>query len=441
MIKAYYEGYSYLNIIEAYRTIAIEATIGQHPGTDPLLNSLTNFKNLCEKNHTKITNLSNLDISNLDVEIEPTIFIISGYSEKIDKILMHVKKGANLVFINYKSTYISKSHIEENIKRTKEIISSSLKEDILDSRDFIYGDGRIFILEESEINDYDIEENFFVNSNSIEVENKKNIKIKQIEKIISRISLFHKSFISVNIISSVITQPLNESFFLEIEVKNISNKNIEDFSIELIYPDELYSLSNIFFDKKFIKSSSKFKIQQLVIPLVKGNINTLINIKNHNVVNKKISIPFEITVLDSYRDIIKENIIKNDNIENFLNEYEDLFKPPFNGKAFNDLLLADPETLVIKIRKISESIIMSLVNKYIQSSVKNLTFASAIFELHKAKIIDDKMNGFINTVRLLGNIAAHSNFDSNTTFNEKDAIAIANAFVSFVYDCVNKEIL
>ncbi len=51
------------------------------------------------------------------------------------------------------------------------------------------------------------------------------------------------------------------------------------------------------------------------------------------------------------------------------------------------------------------------------------------------------MNGFINTVRLLGNIAAHSNFDSNTTFNEKDAIAIANAFVSFVYDCINKEIL
>ena len=81
------------------------------------------------------------------------------------------------------------------------------------------------------------------------------------------------------------------------------------------------------------------------------------------------------------------------------------------------------------------------LNKYIQSSVKKLTFASAIFELHKAKIIDDKMNGFINTVRLLGNIAAHSNFDSNTTFNEKDAIAIANAFVSFVYDCINKEIL
>ena len=144
MIKAYYEGYSYLNIVEAYRVIAISATIGQHPGTDPLLNSLTNFKNLCEKNHIQITNLSNLDISNLDVEIEPTIFIISGYSEKIDKILMHVKNGANLVFINYKSIYISHSHIEENIKRTKEIISSSVKGDILDIRDFIYGDGKIF---------------------------------------------------------------------------------------------------------------------------------------------------------------------------------------------------------------------------------------------------------------------------------------------------------
>ena len=444
MIKGIYEGYNYLDILLAYKNIAWDGIFSSGSADDPCVNSLSNFKRICSDNNITIDYLTEwekigFDLAKPQQNELPIIFIISSYSKNIERILDWVKLGANLVFIKSSPTYIREDNFEKNQSKTIMKINKITNTNIINKMNILFGHGKIFYVNQNLINDLKIEPGPFGAPN-IDV---KNIKIEKIKHVVSEISLFDLKILDATINSQVITQPINEVLFIEIKVKNISKNRLNKVNIEIIYPDEIYSISNVVIEENFIESNSIFTIKQFCKPIKKGILNTKITlkIKIDNISSRNIYIPFNIKVIESYKNLLGESIPQNLNMSKLLDEYQNLFKPPFNSLIFKSLINIDPETLVIKIRKIAESLVKRIYAKKIKEGNPNLNFASTIFELHKQNIIDNKMNGFINTVRILGNYAAHSNSETGLVFNEKDAYAISNAFISFVADCVEKKIL
>lgn len=444
MIKGIYEGYDYLDIIDAYINIAWDGIFSCCSSEDPCINSLSNFRKICSENniqlkYLKIWEEEGFNLEKFNENDLPVIFIISAYSKYIDSILNCVKSGANLAYIDSMPAYFIENGFRKEKTATIEKISKALGIERLNYERYSFGKGSIFYLKQSSINDLDIESGPCGRVSERTTEQ----KIDRIKKIVSNISLFNLHLFSAKIHSSIITHPVNETLFYEIEVKNNSLTDLRDVIFEILYPRSIYPTSNVEIYQKIVPSNSIFKIRQFCIPIVEGVIDSNISviIKNQVVHNKRIEVPFKINVLQNYKDLVSKSIPKKFNILFYLDEFQEFFKPPFNSKKFNELLETDPETLIIKIRKIAESLVKRISQDKIKQNISNFTFSSLIFELHKNKIIDDKMSGFINTVRILGNMAAHSNSDGNTLFNEKDAFSVANAFISFVSDCVDKKLI
>ena len=444
MIKGIYDGYDYLNIIDAYINIAWEGINSGYSPDDPCVNSLSNFRKICSDNNIQLKHLrewceDGINIDDFNDNDLPAIFIVSAYSKNIDSILNCVRIGANLAYIDSSPIYITDNDFQKEKTETIRKISKALNTETLNKEKYIFGKGNIFILKQETINDLNIEPGPFGKVSNNIIENKKN----KIREIVSNISLFNLHIFSAKINSKVITQPVNETLFFEIEVKNNSLNDFKNVNIEVYYPDELYPISNVEILQKIIRSNSSFNIRQFCIPTSEGFFNSKISllIKNKEIYTNRIDILFSINVLENYKDLLAKSIPKDLNLLSYLDEFQELFKPPFNSKKFKDLLNTDPETLIIKIRKIAESFVKRITENKLEVNTSNLTFASSIFELHKHKIIDNKMNGFINTVRIIGNMAAHSNLEYNTIFNEKDAFSVANAFISFVSDCIDKKLI
>jgi hypothetical protein len=444
MIKGIYEGYDYLNIIDAYRNIAWESIGSGYSQDDPCVNSLSNFIRICNENNIQVKYLEEwknegFKINCFNYNKLPLIFIISAYSKNIESILECVENGANLLYIDSMPVYITNSNFDEEKTSTINAIFQALNIKTLNYCKHPYGKGNVFIIKQDKINDLEIESGPFgkVSKNITEQ------KIEAIREIVNSISLFNLPSISAKIDSQAITHPVNETFFFEIDIKNNSISNLTNLNFQIHYPDSIYPTSNIEIYQSIIPSNTSFKIRQFCIPIVEGKIKSHISISVRSKENfeRKIQIPFKLNVLENYKDLVTKSIPKQLNMLSYLDDFQDFFKPPFNSKKFKDLLETDPETLVIKIRKIAESLVKRISRNKIKNYSPNSSFSSSIFELHKYKIIDNKMNGFINTVRIFGNMAAHSNPDGNTNFNEKDAFSIANAFISFVSDCVDKNLI
>ena len=64
-----------------------------------------------------------------------------------------------------------------------------------------------------------------------------------------------------------------------------------------------------------------------------------------------------------------------------------------------------------------------------------------IKKLFSQKIINNKIRSYLETIRLFGNIAAHSDIEDPITFSIEDSIVISNALLMFIKECVNSELI
>jgi hypothetical protein len=114
-----------------------------------------------------------------------------------------------------------------------------------------------------------------------------------------------------------------------------------------------------------------------------------------------------------------------------LQQYDDIINPPIDILKYDDLLNLDPESVIIKCRKVTEKIITELYNKNIGEDYhKNLN--DKIAELSRKKIIPKKTVSYANTIRAFGNISAHIDVNHPVSFSKEDAKIISNALILLI---------
>lgn len=431
MIKSFYDGFDYLDWGTASWDLSRSIMYGFMP-YDPIYNVLENFRRICLKRHIDIKQIKKSDLEDIkDASNIPMIIVVSSFSDYMPQFLELVEKGSNLLYVDSKTYYGSVKKVDEAKRVTLEMLNQTIQSNILNETVIDYGKGKVFCIDHNDINGFNADET-------------KAEKLNMIVTVIEKIKRFNPVYMDINSKNNYLTHPVDQPLYIELELNNLSKMAFNHLDLEIEYPSDLEPLSSVLCETGFVNAYSSVSVPLFCKPVKMGKINDVIKvrIKNDSVCNKEFSIPFELTVLDDYRNLVtNKSAPKNVDVIQKLDFYENKLIPPINGTTFEELLSIDPEALVMKIRKNSEAVIKSIFSKKGLSIEPRATFESLINTLKREKFLDNKMLGFINTIRILGNTAVHYDMESPSTFTEEDAYVISSVFVLFIEECIKRDLI
>lgn len=108
-----------------------------------------------------------------------------------------------------------------------------------------------------------------------------------------------------------------------------------------------------------------------------------------------------------------------------------------DAEKLNQLIRINPNTAILKIRTIAEKCAKNICEKN-GHSCTGLSFHETCSQLNDYSILDDRYLGYLNMIRIFGNIAAH---DDTVSFTKKDALIIGNLLCEFLDGAFEKKYL
>jgi hypothetical protein len=440
MITGYYEGENFLEINNAFESAAWGGMFGQQLTFDPVSASLSNFKKKCNEvgidvDYSSKFLMNGLNLDSVDFSFFPIIFFISGKSQNIDKILSWVEKGANLVYINTNQIYSEKN------TETVSCISKIVKADFSPKNIFLsFGLGSIFYVDETQINDYEIAPGPFVGVNSDVAQNKK-IAIK---KLINTFKKFKIPILSIRVGSFPYSFPVNEPMFIDLVVENLANTDFSKLNLSINISKNLEPISATYLELSGIKANEISNIPLICKPLFEGDqqeITIKAEIINSESVRKFYVINFKINILENLKNLLGNTIPTSIDTKTKIKELENYLFPTINGETFIRLLEIDPDALIAKTRKIAEHTIKKIAQEKLSNYNSRWALADLIKRLYDENVIDNKIRSYVDTIRLFGNMAAHTDIEEPVIFNIEDAVVVSNALILFLSECVKKRLI
>ncbi len=131
---------------------------------------------------------------------------------------------------------------------------------------------------------------------------------------------------------------------------------------------------------------------------------------------------------------------KENNISKKIKSHDSIINPPLNTLKYDQFLELDPESVILKCRKVSEKLIIQIYNKHIKMDDR-IPFYKRIEQLSKEKLIDSKIVGYVNTIKAFGNISAHPNVHNPIEFTREDAIMVSNALILLIEELESNNLL
>lgn len=140
------------------------------------------------------------------------------------------------------------------------------------------------------------------------------------------------------------------------------------------------------------------------------------------------------------RERIDDLESKENNISKKIKSHDGIINPPLNTLKYDQFLELDPESVILKCRKVSEKLIIQIYNKHIRMDDR-IPFYKRIEQLSKEKLIDSKIVSYINTIKAFGNISAHPNVHNPIEFTREDAIMVSNALILLIDELESNNLL
>jgi hypothetical protein len=438
MITGYYIGWNVLTVEESFKITAWESIYSSF-ADDPLFLSISNFAKICNQNNIKVDYFSKNNRNNLDsfsVNKIPLLIIISGYSEEKEVLINMMKKGANIVYIKPEFGVVinqdQQSKFDEFEKWIFERVGLNLEDKAFRN---VIQKGNLFYLKANQINDYQIEDGPFGRVEKTVVEN----KLKNIRSIVKEISHFNVPYIDVNIESIPSTFPLNEPILIDFSIKNVSNISIDSLIVEIEMPKSFEPITSTYWEMNDVNGFAFENMPIYCKPKKKGLISEFITVRVEINKEKEIikKVLFELEIIDNFRFILRKSLPHNIDTKKLIEKYHTHFKDVIDQDSFLKLMEIDPEGLIVKTRKIAEDLTKKIARDKLENFNSRWSFSDLIKKLFAQKIINNKTRSYLETIRLFGNIAAHSDIDDPANFSNEDSIVISNALLIFIKECLN----
>ena len=448
MLIAVYDGYHSLDLESLFRNVAWTslyyggASIG-----DPLVSSLSHFKKICSELGIELDYVHSWNQWNRDwtsSKQDPYLFVISGNpSLEVHQILNLVKSGSNLVIIpppmqlveNVSRGSLSDFHkcFLESLEKQLDV---SLEE--LGERDF--GRGRIFyISSDDKINDLALEPGPFGGFK----ESEKQAKQERIRLLIKRITTFKVPCVNCQVRSVPSCWPQDKSLVIEIELIQRSSYVIEEAIVTVEMPPSFEPLSTTEIQLKDLRPNSKRSLAVLVVPRCKGIYHNPLNILvAFQKEERQIFLPeTKIEIIGNLPELLRSSRPTTVDLASTLPKYELKLQPVTTASNLIDLLNVDPDAVVAKVRRVGEHICKSIARQHLQSYIPRWTFADTTKKLFDASILNPKAKGYIDTIRIFGNMAAHADDADIASFDREDALAVCYTLVLFLKEVTEANLI
>lgn len=368
-------------------------------------------------------------------------FILTHFENEKEfyEILSEIENGKRLILIRFNPKYPLIKFDDNLNKKFYNYIKISLKDLEKDIYIKKYGLGKILIINGSAISDYNLDSWIDIKNSNKPVKNYPN---KFLESIVVELKKYDFPYFIVEIIS---TPPqvwiVNEKFITTIQVENLGNKaKAINLSLKIDNNIEPFSSTDLYFTE--IESGEKKKVNFIFVSNRPGLYKNFLSIelsfkyKERNFI-KRIFINCQTNFIE-INNALKENGT-TPNLEVLIKKYKSLQGQLKNINDFEKLIMLvdiDASSTITKSRTILEKIINKIFKKNV-GDPSNYTLDQKIKKLKDKGIIDNKSVGWINTVRILGNIVIHPG-DDIIQASKDDALLIVNILLNIVKEILDK---
>jgi hypothetical protein len=441
MIIGYYNGWNVLTVEDSFKITAWES-IYSNFAADPLFLSISNFVKICMDYNVNVGYPSKhglLSLESLSPAKTPLVILISGYTENGEKLIDLLKRGANLVYIKPEFDIVIKQEQQTKFNDFEEWLLKSvgLNKGKVEFSNAIQ-DGRFFYVTANQVNDYQIEDGPFGKVEQSVVD----AKIQAIRTIAQEISRFYIPLIDLNVESIPSTFPLYEPFLIHFSLTNLSDVELESVVLEFHLPKSVKPITSTYWEMADLRSYARETILVYCKPTQKGEISEIIKIEVVINGNKRfeLKIPLKIKVIDNFGYMLRKSVPHNIDTKELIEKYHTYFNGIIDQNSFLALIEIDPVGLIAKTRKISEHLIKRIANNKLENFNPNWRFSDLIKRLYDSKVINNKIRSYLETIRIFGNIAAHSDLEDPVEFSHEDSIVISNALLIFIQECLNNNL-
>lgn len=380
-------------------------------------------------------------------------YILTHFENEIelDEILSNVKKGKKLIFLIYSSQFLFvkiEKFYEINKKLFKILGFNQVEldnfqkvykvKDMKDSNNFesfSYGLGKILIINGSEICDSNLDDWIYLNDNMKHP--KKEYPNSLLKSIMKMLNSYSTPYIIINKISKLPENWLvDQNFMISIKFKNIgklahsivvklklnAEHIIPQFSTELYF--------------NLLEENEEKEITFLLKTLKPGNykkyITFYLSYKDERNEFKKI-IP-----VNTETNFLLPNVLIKEN-ESVLNlkavivkfqQLTEKYRKLEDFKEIIETIQINPNGTISTARTLLESFINKIYLTYLGEYNSRIDFDTKIRKLKSNNIINTKLNGWINTIRILANMIIHPRGDIIIKASEEDALIIVNILLN-----------
>lgn len=448
MLMGYYEGLHYLDLLTSFANVAWTWSYSGGTQDDPVLDCISHFKARCHILSVRLESpykwkKEGIDWHHISASQGPFLFVISGYSKElpIDRILEWVEQGSNLAVLYSPFLY---SAYEKDYQPLLERLGVSKSEvESYSSQRVVkeYGQGRILYIHNNDVNDSNIEGGAY--GLGTDADKKIARAQERMDEVIELISTFAIPYVDCVVRSVPASWPQDETLVVDIELRNKSLVDVESITIDVSFPPEFEPLSNkSFWVEKLVAGASR-SVSTLSVPRVKGTFVNPVRISiTYDGLAHQVYLPTsQINILDNLQNLLRASKPAQVDLASTLPKYEQYLQPVVSSSVLLRLLEIDPDAVVAKTRRVGEYIAKAIAQKHTSNFDNSWNFAKVTRRLYEKQVINAKAKGYIDTVRVLGNIASHANETGSISFSHEDALIACHALLLFLKECTESSLL
>jgi hypothetical protein len=179
---------------------------------------------------------------------------------------------------------------------------------------------------------------------------------------------------------------------------------------------------------------SRRSLAALVVPRAKGQYSNPVSIRvAADGTDRAVYLPeSQIEILSNLPELLRSSRPASVDLASALPRFEARFQPIATASTLLELLRIDPDAVVAKVRRIGEHLCKSIARKQLRNYDSTWAFAVITKQLFDAGVLNSKAKGYIDTIRIFGNMAAHAGDIATTSFDHDDAVAICYTLVLFL---------
>lgn len=443
---AIYDGLHFLDLDNIFRDVAWSTVyVSGTSILDPIVGSLSHFKRICHKLDIQLESIdfwNKFDNNWLSSGCDPYLFVVSGSSSEVEKILTFVENGSNLLVIppplqlGYKAGESFCDLHSHFLKSLDSHLGCHIKED----QEKELGKGRVFYIPNAnQVNDLLIEPSPLGGFNESEKEEKE----RKIELLIQQVTTFNVPCVDCQVRSVPACWPQDQPLVIEIELTHRSFQRLDQLVVTVEMPSSFEPLSTTEIYLQDIRPNSKRSIAVLAIPRSKGIYKNPLSIYiKLQTEERHIFLPAsQIEIIVNLPELLRSSRPTKIDLSSRLLKYETKLKPLATSSDIIELLNVDPDAVVTKVRRIGEHLCKSIARKYLPNYNNKWTFSVITKQLFDSSILNSKSKGYIDTIRIFGNMAAHTDDVDTVSFDHEDALSICYALVLFLKEVTEANLI